>query len=219
MKRLVFLVEGDCELIFVQKFLIPYLYKNGLENIGINAQKITTNTKLQKKGGNISYEYLKNDLRRIDSAGNVVITTLLDLFRLPQNFPGAASSDCDIIESSMREDQLSLQDYIPYIQKYEFEALLYSSLKGFDFIIDDPAKLNQIKSIINNYENPEDINGGAATSPSKRLINIFPYKKVVDSELIMTELTIEEIRTKCPRFNSWINKILNYPYKYENSLR
>jgi hypothetical protein len=192
--------------------LIPYLYKNGLQHVGINAQKIVTNAKLNKKGGNISYKYLKNDLHRINASGNVVITTLLDFFRLPIDFPGHSTNDCDQIEQKMRADQPQIQNYIPYIQKHEFEALLFSSIKGFAFIIDEPNTLNQIRGIIEKFANPEQINGGANTSPSKRLLNIFPYKKVHDSELIMTEITIDEIREKCPRFNTWIDKILSQNY-------
>lgn len=32
MKRLVFIVEGDCEIAFVEKMLIPYLYANAGRN-------------------------------------------------------------------------------------------------------------------------------------------------------------------------------------------
>lgn len=106
MKRLVFLVEGDCELVFINKYLIPYLYLNGLDNkVPVNAQKITTNVKLQKKGGNVSYSYLKNDLRRIEATGKVVITTLLDFFRLPTDFPGVQNNRCETIELAMKSDQ------------------------------------------------------------------------------------------------------------------
>lgn len=65
MKRLVFIVEGDCEVAFVERMLIPYLYANASQHADgwfFNAQKITTNRKLNKKGGNISYAYLKNEV-------------------------------------------------------------------------------------------------------------------------------------------------------------
>ena len=50
MKRLVFLVEGDSELEFINNYFIPYLIEKGL-NIYMNAQKITTNRRLNKKEG------------------------------------------------------------------------------------------------------------------------------------------------------------------------
>ncbi|TJZ63311.1 DUF4276 family protein [Sphingobacterium olei] len=211
MKRLVILVEGDSELVFVNKFLNPYLVSHGL-NISINAQKIITNNKLQQKGGNVSYRYLRNDLIRIESQGNVVITTLLDFFRLPNDFPGYSITHCEHIEQAMHLDLDSYPNYIPYIQKYEFETLLFSSIEGFEFLLDDTDKIDEIQRIINDYPNPEDINGGAITSPSNRLKRIFPYDKVNDSELICTEVSIETMRSKCPRFNNWINRLLTHNY-------
>ena len=50
MKRVVFIVEGDTEVSFIQKRVIPYLYSKGFTN-PMNAQKILTNRKLNKKGG------------------------------------------------------------------------------------------------------------------------------------------------------------------------
>ncbi|MCA5004801.1 DUF4276 family protein [Sphingobacterium bovistauri] len=211
MKRLVILVEGDSELVFVNKFLNPFLVSKGL-NISINAQKIITNNKLQQKGGNISYQYLKNDLTRIESQGNVVISTLLDFFRIPTDFPGHTLTDCDQIELAMHSDFHSNPNYLPYIQKYEFETLLFASIAGFKFLLDDNGKIDAIQKIINTYPNPEDINGGANTSPSNRLKNIFKYDKVNDSELICTEVSIETMCSRCPRFNNWINRLLSHNY-------
>lgn len=87
MKRVVFIVEGDTEVSFIQKRVIPYLYSKGFTN-PMNAQKILTNRKLNKKGGNVGFEYLKNDVSRVAATKNVLITTLLDFFRLPTDFPG-----------------------------------------------------------------------------------------------------------------------------------
>ena len=74
MKRVVFIVEGDTEVSFIQKRVIPYLYSKGFTN-PMNAQKILTNRKLNKKGGNVGFEYLKNDVSRVAATKNVLITT------------------------------------------------------------------------------------------------------------------------------------------------
>ena len=47
-KRLVFIVEGDTEVAFIHKRVIPYLMSKGYRN-AMNAQKITTNKSLHKK--------------------------------------------------------------------------------------------------------------------------------------------------------------------------
>lgn len=91
--RLVFIVEGDCEVTFINKMIIPYLYKYvGTYQWSMNAQKITTNRKLNRKGGNVNYTYLKNEVERVAAQqGNVWITTFLDFFRLPNDFPNYKS--------------------------------------------------------------------------------------------------------------------------------
>ena len=57
--------------------------------------------------------------------------------------------------------------------------------------------------------NPEDINNGPETAPSKRLINIIDYKKGEALREILLGIGIEEMRKQCPHFNRWINQIEN----------
>ena len=87
MGRLVFIVEGDCELRFVERKIIPYLYavvQEGHE-VHICAQKITTNRRLNRSGGNVGFAYLKNEVGRVAKQGEPWVTTFLDFFRLPPN--------------------------------------------------------------------------------------------------------------------------------------
>jgi hypothetical protein len=48
---------------------------------------------------------------------------------------------------------------------------------------------------------------------SKRLVlsleTIFGYKKNLHVEFILDELTIPVIRAKCPRFDDWIEMLIN----------
>ncbi|MCC8408463.1 DUF4276 family protein [Mucilaginibacter sp. UR6-1] len=207
MKRLVFLVEGDTEIIFISQHVIPYLYSLGYKN-PMTAQKIITNRQLNKKGGNISFAYLKNDVGRVLAQGNVIITTFLDFFRLPNDFPGYVN---DVNRIAVIEDGLSdffnNRNIIPYIQKHEMEALMYSGMDGFEIVVEDERKLNQLQEIIDIYDNPEDINNSPQTAPSKRLESIFNYDKVADGELILEALGINLIIDKCPRFAEWISKL------------
>ena len=88
---------------------------------------------------------------------------------------------------------------------YEFEALLFSDIKGFDLILDDEEKLKQIQAIMEKYPNPEEINGNPETAPSKRLAKIFNYDKVADSEIILEMVGLDQVCKKCPRFNLWLS--------------
>ena len=111
------------------------------------------------------------------------------------------------IEQAMRDHFESNPDFLPYIQRHELEALMFSSREGFELVIDDEHGMRQIDQIIEEYPNPEDINNGPDTAPSKRLERIFHYDKVNDGELIFGMLTVEAILEKCPRFSSWIGNI------------
>jgi len=214
MKRLVFLVEGNSEVVFINQFIIPYLYSLGFENV-MHAQPIITNRKQHKKGGMVNYDHLKNDLNRVIAQGNVIITTLIDFFKLPPSFPNYTTDSQGIsdIEQGVVDDFADFPDLIPYIQKYEFEALMFSKIDGFEIVMDDDKQLREIQDIMNKFPNPEDINNSPQTAPSKRLERIFAigqerYEKVVHSELIFEMLDIQSILDKCPRFKMWIEKII-----------
>ena len=213
MKRVIFIVEGDTEISFIQKCIMPYLYQKGFTNT-MNAQKIITNRKKNKKGGNVAFEYLKNDIERVAATRNVLITTFLDFFRLPTDFPGYTTDSLKIeqIEEAVRENISSIVDranFLPYIQRHEIEALMYTNMDGFNYVVDKEESLNKLKEIINQYANPEDINSGSETAPSKRLMKIFPYQKTTDGEIILEALPIDDIRSKCPRFNEWLENLEN----------
>ena len=213
MKRVIFIVEGDTEISFIQKCIMPYLYQKGFTNT-MNAQKIITNRKKYKKGGNVAFEYLKNDIERVAATRNVLITTFLDFFRLPTDFPGYTTDSLKIeqIEEAVRENISSIVDranFLPYIQRHEIEALMYTNMDGFNYVVDKEESLNKLKEIINQYANPEDINSGSETAPSKRLMKIFPYQKTTDGEIILEALPIDDIRSKCPRFNEWLENLEN----------
>ena len=213
MKRVIFIVEGDTEISFIQKCIMPYLYQKGFTN-PMNAQKIITNRKKNKKGGNVAFEYLKNDIERVAATRNILITTFLEFFRLPTDFPGYTTDSLKIeqIEEAVRENISSIVDranFLPYIQRHEIEALMYTNMDGFNYVVDKEESLNKLKEIINQYANPEDINSGSETAPSKRLMKIFPYQKTTDGEIILEALPIDDIRSKCPRFNEWLENLEN----------
>lgn len=210
MPRLIFIVEGDAEQHFINRHLVDYLSKK-FPGMGMHAQKITTNRQLNKKGGNVSYVLFQNELRRTAAQGNVMITTMLDFFRIPNDFPGYSTDvrTIDVMESNIRTDCSAIiapQFFLPYIQKHEFEALLFANLSGFSNILDAKG-LNQVTKIVKDCGSPEDIDGGPDTAPSKRLESIFDYKKVADSLLVMSDVSIDQLRCSCPRFDEWVGRL------------
>ena len=205
MDRLVFIVEGDSEIVLVQNLIVPYFIGKGV-NIAMHGQTIITNRKQHKKGSVGSYGKFKNEVNRTLAQGNVIVTTLIDFFRIPTDFPSFTTDSSYIskIEEAVHADFDNHPNFIPYIQLHELEALMFSDIAGFDLVIDDQNSLDKIKEIIKDYPNPEDINNSPETAPSKRLEKIYNYDKTGDGEMIFGMIGIESILEKCPRYANWL---------------
>ena len=218
MKRLVIVVEGDSEKEFVDRLLRPYLFKKGVLSVTCFKIKHT-------KGGLTRYQHLKTDLINCIFETDIIITTLIDYYALPKDFPKYDESKSivvkaerlDFLEQAIVDDiQLDknrkFNNLIPYIQLHEFEALVFSSLKAIkELYSDQDAKYDEIEFIIQNHPNPEDINNSPETAPSKRLLNnqlIRGYNKVNDGIMIIEEAGLEIILEKCTRFNAWVSKLI-----------
>lgn len=218
MKRLVFIVEGYSELEFIDKLIRPYFAERH-QFYQIEAFCIRTST--GNKGGFGKYKQLKDDIQRIirDGNTNVIITTFLDFFRLPNSVPQyqimLKESDIDkkitILEDGFSKD-IKSDKFIPYIQKHEFEALLFSDNCGFEELYEKKI-YTKTQAIIEAYPNPEEINNNPDTSPSKRLIHILnedgdTYDKVTEGNLIAEDVGITKMLEKCPRFKTWIKTLV-----------
>lgn len=111
------------------------------------------------------------------------------------------------MERCIKEDIADTR-FIPYIQLHEFEALLFSSSKGFQTFF-SPEQQESIQTIIHTYDNPEEINTTPEGAPSKRLLTIKEdYDKVLEGNLIALEIGLPEILEKCPRFKAWMDTLV-----------
>jgi len=212
MRRLYIIVEGYTEKDFVSQTLAPYFQSLGIYNIS----PILIRTSKTGKGGFVNYEHLKNNVKRLlSSEKEVIVSTFVDFFRIPTSMPkyeesmrlNADSDKVGSLELGMFE---SIDDtrFIPYIQLHEFEALLFSSNKGFEEYCEESVH-KQTKAVVDSYENPEDINSSPETAPSKRLLKINPdYDKVVEGNLIALEVGIDRMLKKCPRFREWVEILI-----------
>lgn len=216
MKRLIIVVEGDTEKEFIDNVLSPYLYGKGLQSVSCFKIKHT-------KGGLTKYRHLKTDLLNCVYESNVVVSTLIDFFALPNDFPkyneateiANKAERLTFLENAIVEDIESekneyFPNLMPYIQLHEFEALVFSSIDGISSLFgDDEANFAEIERIIDTYSNPEDINDNSKTAPSKRLLELIKgYHKVVDGVMIIEEIGIETVLKKCTRFNNWVETLI-----------
>lgn len=215
-KKVLILVEGQTEEGFVNRILRPYFFP---KNIFIIPTIIKTKKEIRgpdHKGGVNSYEQVKRDLSPLlnDTSADIV-TTMIDYYALPSNFPGydnRPSGNCydrvNFLESQFGMD-INNAKFIPYLQLHEFEALIFASEEKIPSVfIGVPNRVNRISAINNAYASPEEINEDPTTAPSKRLKSIFPdYQKTYHSQLILSQVNIDDLRLKCSHFNSWITKI------------
>ena len=131
------LCEGKSELVFASYVLSPYLILKGIQII---PQALITNMKLGAKGGMISFSQAMRDLenmtRQFHDGGKDrhLFTTMFDLYALPDDFPGYQKSlqfkDYDQVTSLEEElgKFVDKQNFIPYIQLHEFEALVLCNI-------------------------------------------------------------------------------------------
>lgn len=211
MKRLYIVVEGQTEQEFVNTLLRPWLNGFGI----LNVQPILIKTSKHGRGGHVNAAHLMNTINgllRESSDRDLVVTTFVDFFRIPDNMPGYelamrltnSTVQVDALEKSL-DDAINDWRFIPYIQRHEFEALVFSSNAGFEKYCDE-EQYRQTATIVDSFQNPEDINSSPESAPSKRLMALIPnYDKVILGNVLALEIGIETMRIRCPRFSSWLD--------------
>ncbi len=219
------LCEGQCEAQFVKKYLSVFLKKY---NTDVNYSIITTNFDKKVKGGNTDYKKIKSEIINLLKDPNMVLTTFIDFYKLPNNFP--QYQDCkksneiyhikkclensffENINNATSSSHINSNRFIPYIQLHEFETLLFADIDNltthFGKSKIDKDKMRRI--LKNKDNNPELINNNYP--PSKiisELITEYPSAKLLISGILLKNINIEKIKETCPSFNEWLQKIFN----------
>ena len=213
MSRVLVFVEGQTEETFVRDLLVPYFSR-----LGIYLTPILAQTSPGHKGGIVSYGKVKHQLTRLCRQDQgAYVTTMMDYYGLPNDFPGLDGRVADAHEQVMRLELALQQDidapnFIPNLMLHEFEALLFSAPEKIAEWLDDQALLAPMAAIRAAFATPEHINNSPQTAPSKRILALVPhYKKTVDGPLIAEDIGLDAIRAQCPHFNNWIERLLALP--------
>ncbi|MDH4084390.1 MAG: DUF4276 family protein [Nitrospira sp.] len=183
--RLYVTAEGQSERKFAEEVLRPHL---ATYYIDVRARVVLTNRKLGKRGGIIDYGKIRGDLHRLmqeDPQSDARFTTMIDLYALPNQFPGWTEAKklthpqdrISKLEESLKAD-FPDRRFLPYIQLHEFEALLYCDLSQLKKRLSgSEAGLRKLEHEVKDIP-PEEIDEGATTAPSKRIIRYVPtYEK------------------------------------------
>ncbi len=217
MIRVHVICEGQTEEMFINELLSDYFLPKG---IYLRPSLIG---KPGHKGGNFKFDRLFTDVRaRLLGDTSSYCTTFFDFYGLPEDFPGkneakaqasiSDKADCligmltDKLQEKMGDN--SLHRFIPYVQMYEFEGLLFSDPKGLASSVNQSALAEGFQKIRDSFDTPEEINNSPMTAPSKRIIKLYSgYDKPIHGSLAAIEIGLEVIRQECQLFDDWLNRI------------
>ncbi len=158
-RRALILVEGQTEERFVKDVLVPAFVNKNLFMTPtlLVTKRVKDGTNF--KGGVTNYAKFKNDLLRLFSgAGDALVTTMLDYYRLPQDFPGmdtrpptGGEPRALHVEVQMAVDMDSPLNYLPFLALHEFEAWLFSSPNELSSAMTEGGKQSELKSILSTF--------------------------------------------------------------------
>ncbi|MDO5844458.1 MAG: DUF4276 family protein [Methanocorpusculum sp.] len=211
-------VEGGTEYQFVRKIIRPHLNK-----FGYNVVPFINETSPEHHGGITRYEKFRENMLMLKPRKEpCVISTMIDFYQLPKDFPGMSSlssvtADEDkvlFLEKSLKEDLSDLEPYfIPYIQLHEFEALLFSDIHEVDrkLKVNRGSRVIELRTLLERYGEPENIN--TVCAPSIHLKNLYPvYRKVAEGIPIAERIGLDVMREKCHHFDYWMKELEEFGF-------
>lgn len=212
--------EGPTEEGFVNKVLRPDFLP-----IGIVLVPLRVETSPGRWGGGLSYDRLKGDLRNsLRSRQYAAVTTLIDLYKLDTGFPGYQQAQrqrelagrLEILNQAFHSDIVSFagcrpERFIPYIQPYEFEALLFADVDSI--VAQEPGWATAAKHLAEarlDAKTPEHINDSPQTKPAAQLQSHLRnpgFHKVRHGPQIASNIGLHRIEAECLFFAEWVSRL------------
>lgn len=215
------LAEGPSEERFIRLVLQPHMLASGRFT---SFSSVTTSRDASRgkfSGGAVPFPRFQKEVQNLLRRPDLLVTTMLDLFRLPESFPGVATASAksgarraEAIEQALAES-IGSDRFMPYLQVHEFEALLFADVEAIEQVLKTKYAQRtkgpeQLRSLATTFSCPEDING--QLPPSYRLKQLFPgYGKTSDGPLVFQRIPLATVRQACPHFHQWLNRIEQLP--------
>ena len=194
MIRLGISVEGATEREFVSRLLRPHLAQFGLTVTAVDLR------------GNVSLDKIRGVLPAL-LGGFQFISTLYDFY----GFKGRDERSIEQLETAIGELVAVEQRmrFIPYVQRYEFEALLFAvPQQTVAWLQGSAAQLEEMQLAVKRSGSPELVNDSFETSPSHRMEKLFAgYDKKLHGPEIVEVAGLAAIRKECLRFDVWVAKL------------
>lgn len=189
--RLHITAEGQTEERFVKEVLAPHLGEHG---VWADARCVLTSKEkragVEYRGGfrrSTPYRTVKADIcawMKEDQGSDAFFTTMFDLYALPNDFPGYAQASRESdpydrvshLENALQEDitnELNDRRFVPYVQLHEFEALVLADPQKLDCeFLEHGKPIRRLVEMLSEVGgNPELIDDGEETAPSKRIVS------------------------------------------------
>ena len=197
--RLAIVVEGRTEEEFVKGLIAPEL-----QRLGITPQPILLD-------GNVSTHRVAAEMARLywdfDS-----VSSFVDYYGFKDKKNESPEALQGVIDGQVRKlirQKHNKSRIFSYVQKHEFEGLLFSDTEAFDRLYGETKQFGKtLENIRSQFDTPEDINDNLQTAPSKRIAAIIRgYQKVIDGALVAMEIDLSTIRVECPCFDAWVSRL------------
>lgn len=217
MIRVHVICEGQTEEMFVNELLLSTFMAKGIQLVPALVGKPG------HKGGNFKFERLHADVKnRLLGDRTAYCTTFFDYYGLPQSFPGkstqATQADIQIKAAAVQEAMTAelirligedpMRRFIPFVQMYEFEALLFSDPEAFAKGVCREQLSQPLVEIAGQFESPEHINNNPNTAPSKRIEALMKdYQKPLMGTLAALEVGLDVMRERCSLFDGWLTRL------------
>lgn len=220
MQRVLALVEGQTEESFVNRVLGPHLTSRGLwmTPIVLTTKRVRNRSAYERaqpgrrfKGGVSRYTQVRRDVRNCLKGRSVYVTTMLDFYGLPADFPGmdrlppgdGYAQVCHL-EEAFHVD-IGDARFRPFLTLHEFEALLFSQPTSIAAAFPEQKVAQQLEEVRAAFASPEEINQGINTHPSARLVaQVIGYRKPLHGALIAERIGLDQMRRQCPHFAEWV---------------
>lgn len=229
MVRLLVHVEGQTEESFVNEILAPHLYAFGYSLVC--ARIIGNARQRSRRGGIRGWPTTRRDIvHHLRQDKGCFATIMVDYYGLPMlgdgAWPGRAQSSkkpfakkAKLVEDSISQDIQSQMGqsfdksrFVPYLMMHEFEALLFSDCGKFCDGIGKSELTTKFQKIRDQFSSPEEIDETPDHAPSKRIRAIIEdYEKPLFGTLGVLNIGLDRIRTECPNFSKWIDKLESFP--------
>lgn len=219
MVEVIIIAEGQTEERFIKQLIAP-----AVRQLQIYVKPLLMNTSQKAKGGAVSFDRLKFNVRNVlRREETIFLSTFLDLYALDSGFPSfnEAKQKTDVytrvqhLERSLKHaivEHIGCRPdrFLPHIQPYEFEGLLFSDIEALCSI--EPSwtsGLRDLQAVRASVDTPEHINDGYETKPSKRLEKtLLPrYQKTTHGPRAAERITLSVIERECSHFRAWMDSL------------